>query len=160
GEGAAKRVVPLTQGTWRACPRSPPSIFLGAYKERFKNVEVIRHADDRDACLKSSAKVFSGLLAVQRNWSGASFEAVRLWRYRPTFLAGEPVGVDTKIDVNFSLNNSRRVNRGRTRLRPALSPPSLRRLATNPEYSLSRTAKCLPAPHALPSRGSQHRSFQ
>jgi protein TonB len=185
-------------------------VFLGAYKEGFKNVEVIRYVDDKDACLKASAKVFSGLTArktsvplyelrfthgdrykslfafayvdgafrivltpdysnetaaqpgkppikmpagasaqaatlvcrvppyypeearVQRisgtvrlhtiigkdgsvkqlevisgpsKLVDASLQAVRLWRYRPTLINGEPVEIDTTIDVNFSLNN-------------------------------------------------------
>jgi protein TonB len=34
----------------------------------------------------------------------AALDAVRQWRYRPTLLNGEPVEVDTTIDVIFSLN--------------------------------------------------------
>jgi TonB family protein len=34
----------------------------------------------------------------------ASVEAVRKWRYTPTLLLGQPVDVDTTIDVIFSLN--------------------------------------------------------
>lgn len=34
----------------------------------------------------------------------ASMEAVSKWRYRPTLLLGNPVDVDTTIDVIFSLN--------------------------------------------------------
>ena len=33
----------------------------------------------------------------------SALDAVRQWRYRPTLLNGEPVEVDTTIDVNFSL---------------------------------------------------------
>jgi periplasmic protein TonB len=36
---------------------------------------------------------------------GTSREAVSHWRYRPTLLNGEPVEIDTTIDVIFSLNN-------------------------------------------------------
>ena len=32
-------------------------------------------------------------------------EAVRQWVYRPTLLNGEPVEVQTQIDVNFTLSN-------------------------------------------------------
>jgi protein TonB len=35
----------------------------------------------------------------------SALDAVRQWRYRPTTLNGEPVEVDTTIDVIFSLNN-------------------------------------------------------
>jgi protein TonB len=34
----------------------------------------------------------------------AALDAVKQWRYRPTTLNGEPVEVDTTIDVIFSLN--------------------------------------------------------
>jgi periplasmic protein TonB len=34
----------------------------------------------------------------------AALDAVRQWKYRPTTLNGEPVEVDTTIDVIFSLN--------------------------------------------------------
>jgi protein TonB len=33
----------------------------------------------------------------------AALEAVRQWEYKPTLLNGEPVEVDTTIDVVFSL---------------------------------------------------------
>ncbi len=33
----------------------------------------------------------------------AAIEAVRQWRYRPYLLNGEPVEVDTQINVNFTL---------------------------------------------------------
>jgi protein TonB len=35
----------------------------------------------------------------------AALDAVRRWRYRPYFLNGEPVEVETKIVVNFLLSN-------------------------------------------------------
>lgn len=34
----------------------------------------------------------------------AAAEAVRTWRYSPTMLNGEPVEIDTEINVNFRLN--------------------------------------------------------
>jgi protein TonB len=34
----------------------------------------------------------------------AAMDAVKSWVYRPTLLNGEPVVVDTTIDVNFTLN--------------------------------------------------------
>jgi protein TonB len=33
----------------------------------------------------------------------AALDAVQNWRYQPTILNGEPVEVDTTIDVNFVL---------------------------------------------------------
>jgi protein TonB len=32
-------------------------------------------------------------------------DAVRQWQYKPTLLNGEPVEVQTQIDVNFTLSN-------------------------------------------------------
>jgi protein TonB len=34
----------------------------------------------------------------------SALDAVRQWRYQPTLLNGEPVEVDTTVDVIFSLN--------------------------------------------------------
>ena len=33
----------------------------------------------------------------------AALEAVKQWRYQPTLLNGQPVEVETEIDVNFAL---------------------------------------------------------
>jgi len=45
-------------------------------------------------------EVLSGHPLLQQS----ALDAVRQWRYRPTLLNGEPVEVDTTIDVIFSLN--------------------------------------------------------
>jgi len=36
--------------------------------------------------------------------SRAALEAVRQWKYRPYYLNGEPVDVETQITVNFVLD--------------------------------------------------------
>ena len=36
----------------------------------------------------------------------AAIEAVKQWRYKPYLLNGEPVAVETQVDVNFSLSGS------------------------------------------------------
>src|SRR5271154_6630915 len=36
----------------------------------------------------------------------AAIEAVKQWRYKPYLLNGEPVAVETQVDVNFSLTGS------------------------------------------------------
>ena len=45
-------------------------------------------------------RVITGKCSLAR----ASVDAVRKWRYRQTLLNGEPIEVDTTIDVIFSLN--------------------------------------------------------
>jgi protein TonB len=47
-----------------------------------------------------SLEVINGHPLLQQ----AALDAVRQWRYQPTLLNGEPVEVDTTIDVIFSLN--------------------------------------------------------
>jgi protein TonB len=47
-----------------------------------------------------SLEVLNGHPLLQQ----AALDAVRQWRYQPTLLNGEPVDVDTTIDVIFSLN--------------------------------------------------------
>src|SRR6266446_636362 len=47
-----------------------------------------------------SLEVMSGHPLLQQ----AALDAVRQWRYQPTLLNGDPVDVDTTIDVIFSLN--------------------------------------------------------
>ena len=44
--------------------------------------------------------VVSGPTLLQQ----AAYDAVKQWVYRPTMLNGEPVQVETTIDVNFTLN--------------------------------------------------------
>src|SRR3989454_2556132 len=48
----------------------------------------------------TSLEVLSGHPLLQQ----AALDAVRQWRYQPTLLNGDPVDVDTTIDVIFSLN--------------------------------------------------------
>lgn len=43
------------------------------------------------------------LSAPSEELANASLDAVRQWRYRPTLLNGEPVEVETQINVNFTL---------------------------------------------------------
>jgi protein TonB len=53
----------------------------------------------KDGTIKE-LEVMSGHPLLQQ----AALDAVRQWRYQPTLLNGEPVEVDTTIDVIFSLN--------------------------------------------------------
>lgn len=46
-------------------------------------------------------KVISGPLALQQ----AAFDAVKTWRYTPYLLNGQPVEVETQVNVTFSMNH-------------------------------------------------------
>ena len=58
------------------------------------------HAIISKAGTIQSLEVMSGHPLLVR----AAMDAVQQWRYKPTLLNGEPVEVDTTIDVIFSLN--------------------------------------------------------
>ena len=49
----------------------------------------------------SNLKVVKGDAVLAR----AATEAVRQWRYKPYYLNGEPVDIETQITVNFKLPN-------------------------------------------------------
>jgi protein TonB len=52
-----------------------------------------------------------GSVTVQRAVEGdpvfysAAIDAVRLWRYEPTLLNGQPIDMDMTITVTFALNH-------------------------------------------------------
>jgi protein TonB len=49
----------------------------------------------------TNLKVISGDAVLAR----AASEAVKQWRYKPYYLNGEPVEIQTQITVNFKLPN-------------------------------------------------------
>ena len=49
----------------------------------------------------SNLKTISGDAVLAR----AAAEAVKQWRYKPYYLNGEPVDIETQITVNFKLPN-------------------------------------------------------
>jgi protein TonB len=53
----------------------------------------------RDGTIEN-LRVVSGPALLQ----AAALEAVRQWRYRPYLLNGEPVEVETTINVDFTMN--------------------------------------------------------
>lgn len=59
----------------------------------------------KDGAIKQ-LEVVSGHPLLQQ----AALDAVRQWRYQPTLLNGEPVEVDTTIDIIFSLNTPHATN--------------------------------------------------
>jgi hypothetical protein len=52
----------------------------------------------------SNAKTFMEVISGDPLLVKSALDAVRQWKYRPTPLNGEPVEVDTTIDVIFSLS--------------------------------------------------------
>ena len=69
---------------------------------RRKHIEgVVRlHAIiDKDGAIRDLTVISGDPLLTE-----AALKAVRQWRYTPTMVNGEPVGVDTTIDVTFALN--------------------------------------------------------
>ncbi len=75
-------------------PSYPPL----ARQARIQGVVVLQAVIGKDGAIQG-LKVVSGhpMLAP------AALEAVKQWRYKPYFLNGEPVEVDTTINVNFTL---------------------------------------------------------
>jgi len=69
-----------------------------ARQARIQGTVVLQAVIGKDGSIQN-LKVVSGhpMLAP------AALEAVKQWRYKPYFLNGEPVEVDTTINVNFTL---------------------------------------------------------
>ncbi|HET7105609.1 MAG TPA: energy transducer TonB [Candidatus Acidoferrum sp.] len=78
----------------RVQPRYPEI----ARSERISGVVKLHVIIGKDGSVRS-LRVQSGICSLAM----AAMEAVRQWRYQPTLLNGEPVEVDTVIDVIFSL---------------------------------------------------------
>ena len=75
-------------------PAYPPL----ARQARIQGPVVIAALIGKDGTIQN-LKVVSGHPML----TGAALDAVRQWKYRPYFLNGEPVEVDTQITVNFTL---------------------------------------------------------
>lgn len=70
-----------------------------ARNERLQGTVRLHAIIDKDGSI-SNLVVLKGYCSLAK----ASIEAVKNWRYSPTFFNGDPVQVDTTIDVTFSLN--------------------------------------------------------
>lgn len=98
-EGAAKRV--LVGGNLQAArlvKRVQPTYPTVAREEHLSGTVKLHAVIATDGSVQS-LRVWSGRCSLAR----ASVDAVRQWRYQPTLLNGNPVEVDTEIDVTFSL---------------------------------------------------------
>jgi protein TonB len=76
-------------------PKYPPE----AGRARIEGMVVLLAVIGKDGTVKD-VRVKSGLPVLAQ----AAIEAVKQWRYRPYFLNGEPVEVDSQITINFTLS--------------------------------------------------------
>ena len=76
-----------------------------ALKSRITGTVRLHIILEKDGTVKQVEVVSGHPLLVQ-----AAVDAVRQWRYQPTTLNGEPVEVDTTVDVMFVLNSAPKAN--------------------------------------------------
>jgi protein TonB len=78
-------------------PQYPPE----AGRARIEGSVVLMAVIDKDGTVKD-VRVESGLALLAQ----AAIDAVKQWRYKPYLIDGEPVEVDSRITINFSLSRS------------------------------------------------------
>lgn len=78
--------------------RVPPVYPEEAIKHRLGGVVRLRVVIAKDGSVQNVRVVEGHAMLIQ-----AAIDAVKQWKYQPTFLAGKPVEVETTIDVNFQL---------------------------------------------------------
>jgi len=78
-------------------PQYPPE----AGRARIEGTVVLMALIDKDGTVKD-VRVESGLPLL----SQAAIDAVRQWRYKPYLMDGEPVEVDSRITINFTLSGA------------------------------------------------------
>ena len=79
--------------------REQPEYPEVARRERIQGTIRLRAIIGKDGAI-SGLRVMSGKCSLSKS----AYDAVRKWRYSPTTLKGEPVEVDTTIDVIYQLN--------------------------------------------------------
>jgi len=84
----------------RIISRVPPVYPMKAREERISGTVCLRVLIAKDGTVEQ-VEVVSGHPLLQQ----AAVDAVRQWRYQSTFLNGNPVEIDTTVDLIFSLNN-------------------------------------------------------
>jgi protein TonB len=87
--------VPAARILHRVSPKYPKK----ARKERVQGVVRLHAIIGKDGTLHELCVISGPALLTD-----AALQAVRQWRYEPTLLKGQPVEVDTTIDVIFKLN--------------------------------------------------------
>jgi periplasmic protein TonB len=78
----------------KVTPTYPPL----ARQARIQGTVVLRAVISKDGSIEGLTLVSGHPMLVQ-----SALEAVRQWKYRPYLLNGEPVEVDTEVQVNFTL---------------------------------------------------------
>ena len=76
----------------------PPQYPQEAGRARIEGTVVLMALIDKDGTVKD-VRVESGLPLLAQ----AAIDAVRQWRYKPYLMDGEPVEVDSRITINFTL---------------------------------------------------------
>jgi periplasmic protein TonB len=79
----------------------PPTYPPEAGRARIEGTVVLLAVIGKDGSVQN-VRVESGLPILAQ----AAIDAVKQWRYRPYLLNGEPVEVDSKITINFTLSRS------------------------------------------------------
>jgi protein TonB len=79
----------------------PPTYPPEAGRARIEGTVVLLAVIGKDGAVQD-VRIESGLPILAQ----AAIEAVKQWRYRPYLLNGEPVEVDSRITINFTLSNS------------------------------------------------------
>jgi periplasmic protein TonB len=92
----------------RLIKKVPPDYPLEAKLVRLEGTVVLRAVIDK-AGEVSEVNAVSGPALLE----SAAVGAVKQWQYRPYLLNGQPVDVETTIDVTFALDGTRPVNRTR-----------------------------------------------
>jgi protein TonB len=78
-------------------PQYPPE----AGRARIEGTVVLMALIDKDGTVKD-VRVESGLPLLAQ----AAIDAVKQWRYKPYLMDGEPVEVDSRITINFTLSGA------------------------------------------------------
>jgi periplasmic protein TonB len=79
----------------------PPQYPPDAGRARIEGTVVLMAVIDKDGTVKD-LRVESGLPILAQ----AAIDAVKQWRYKPYMIDGEPVEVDSRITINFTLSAS------------------------------------------------------
>ncbi len=75
-------------------PQYPPE----AGRQRIEGMVVLMAVIGKDGAVQD-VQVLSGLPLLAQ----AAIDAVKQWRYKPYLLNGEPVEIDSRITINFTL---------------------------------------------------------